>query len=162
MERPSALLAHESRRAGKESLMKKVEAKTEKDELRPGSGLYTSFCQKENINSPGAFKPSACNLFEKLIPAVKKQGRRVRGMQRGGLCRTARPSVASILSTASAPCRSASKFKVAAKPCNVTLRRGSEQLFILTAEIRRVFITDAETGACYVQVFAEHQAARFL
>jgi hypothetical protein len=34
-EKQSASLARESRRAGKESFMKKVEAETEEDELRP-------------------------------------------------------------------------------------------------------------------------------
>lgn len=75
---------------------------------------------------------------------------------------TARPSAPSILSHASAPCKSSSNFKVAAQPRDVAVRRGTEQLFILTAKIRRVFITDAGTGACHVQSFAEHQAARFL
>ena len=53
-------------------------------------------------------------------------------------------------------------FKVAAQPRDVALRRRAEQLFILAAKIRRVFITDAGTGARHVQIFAEHQAARFL
>lgn len=48
---------------------------------------------------------------------------------------TARPTAASILSTASMPCRSTSRFKVAPQSCDVALRRGAEQLFILTAKI---------------------------
>jgi hypothetical protein len=38
----------------------------------------------------------------------------------------------------------------------------SRTALILTAKIRRVFITDAETGAGYVQIFAKHHTARFM
>ena len=54
------------------------------------------------------------------------------------------------------------KFKVAAKLGYVTLRRGAEKLFVIAAKVRWVFIAHTEPGARRVQVFPEHQTARFL
>ena len=53
------------------------------------------------------------------------------------------------------------KFKVAAKLGDVTLRRSAEKLLVLAAEVRWVFISNTETGARRIQIFAEHQTARF-
>ena len=54
------------------------------------------------------------------------------------------------------------QFKAAAKLGDVTLRRSAEMFFVVAAKVRWVFIAYAEPGARRVQVFAEHQAARFL
>jgi pimeloyl-ACP methyl ester carboxylesterase len=54
------------------------------------------------------------------------------------------------------------KLKVAAKLCDVTLRRSAEKLFVIAAKVRWVFIAHAESGARRVQVFTEHQTACFL
>src|ERR1700752_2935134 len=54
------------------------------------------------------------------------------------------------------------EFQRAAKPGDVTLRGSAEELLILAAKIRWVFIAYAEPGARCVQVFAEHQAACLL
>jgi hypothetical protein len=54
------------------------------------------------------------------------------------------------------------KFKVVAKSGDVTLRWSAKKLFVLAAEVRRVFIAHAEPGAGSVQILAEHQTAGFL
>lgn len=75
---------------------------------------------------------------------------------------TTHPNVASILSNDSAPCQSTSKFKTAAQPRDVALRRRAEQLLIVAAEICRVFVAHSVPRARRVQVLAEHQLARLL
>ncbi len=42
------------------------------------------------------------------------------------------------------------------------MRRSAENLFTVAAEVGRIFIADAESGARGVQVFAEHESACFL
>ena len=54
------------------------------------------------------------------------------------------------------------KFKVAAKIGDVTLRWSAEKLLVLAAKVRWVFISNTEPGARRIQIFAEHQTARFL
>lgn len=34
--------------------------------------------------------------------------------------------------------------------------------FVFAAEVGGVFVADAEAGVCYIEFFAEHQAAGFL
>jgi quercetin dioxygenase-like cupin family protein len=55
-----------------------------------------------------------------------------------------------------------SSFEVASEPCDVALRRSAELLFVIAAKIRWIFVTDADSGARGVQIFAEHQTPRFL
>jgi hypothetical protein len=54
------------------------------------------------------------------------------------------------------------RFKIMAKARNVAFWGRAELLLVIAAKVRRVFVAAAESSACSVQVFAEHQAACFL
>ena len=52
--------------------------------------------------------------------------------------------------------------KFTAKICNIALRRRAEELLVIAAEVRRVFVAHTVSGVRRVQVFTEHQASRLL
>jgi hypothetical protein len=70
--------------------------------------------------------------------------------------------IAWLLPTALDPRRGDSRFEAATQSRDVALRRGAEQLLVVTAEVCRIFITHAVPRTRRVQFFAEHQASRLL